>query len=377
MAQSVDTLLSPEVILREMSQVELPGTVLSDLFGWGLAARNPDAQEKGNMIESQTREGSIDIFNRSRKVATASVPGTPNTNKAPQAPKKFRYVIPRSAQMMMLTDEDLQQRRQLGQALNMVDQMGENWIFHQKSIHAQEVANLIEFQTAAMLRGTYTFDQVGDELRHGFSGGETTINFQIPAGNKNQLDMLGAGAIIGAPWSTTSTDIPGDVLAINNAMNALTGMGINHAVLNSNTWAYVIKNTNVINQGGSANTPFATYLQQGPGYFAIQLRAIPWVQWHVIDYTLDIWNGSAFATTSLIADDQVSFFPTPTARWTQYINGCEPITEGPNGTRQLRYGYYQFGYQTWNPSGWNICTHHNGIPGLMNPNAIVCADVTP
>ena len=185
MAQSVDTLLSPEVILREMSQVELPGTVLSDLFGWGLAARNPDAQEKGNMIESQTREGSIDIFNRSRKVATASVPGTPNTNKAPQAPKKFRYVIPRSAQMMMLTDEDLQQRRQLGQALNMVDQMGENWIFHQKSIHAQEVANLIEFQTAAMLRGTYTFDQVGDELRHGFSGGETTINFQIPAGNKN------------------------------------------------------------------------------------------------------------------------------------------------------------------------------------------------
>lgn len=374
--RAVQELFAPEVILREVSRIQLPGTVLSDLFGWGLSARDPDNMT-GNMIDYPLREGSYDVFNRARVLATGSVPGTPNTNIKPQKSGRVRFTIPRAAEQIPLTDEDLVNRRQIGQAVTVVDSMGENYIMRQKRYMAERVANMIEFQTASLMRGTYTFDQYGDELRQGFSGGEESIDFQIPAGNKNQLDMLGAGAIIGASWATASTDIPGDCYQVNDAMNALTGLGIEHAITNSVTFQYLLNNDKIKAQAGTSNTPYQSYERSGPGRFACVLRAIPWLQWHVIDYSLDIWNGTTEATTKLVADDQVTFIPQPNAAWCQYLNGGEVITEGPNGAKAFRSGFYAYGYASWNPSGWNLCNLHNGIPALYVPAAIANADVTP
>src|SRR4029079_9032114 len=101
---------------------------------------------------------------------------------------------------------------------------------------AQRFANLIEFQTAAMLRGRYSFLNDGDYLRHGFSGGETTIDFQIPATNLTQRDMLSTGNILDADWATAGTDIPAHLHAINAAMIQLTGMGLAHVILTSAGW---------------------------------------------------------------------------------------------------------------------------------------------
>lgn len=375
--RSVQELLAPEVILREVSRIDLPGTTLSDLFGWGLKNRDPQSQS-GNMVDYPLREGSYDVFNRTQDLASGRVPGTAPLNVIPQKVGRVRFTIPRSAERIPLTDEDLVNRRQIGQAVTIVDSMGENYIMRQKRFLAEKVGNMIEFQTAAMLRGSYTFDTVGDELRHSFSGGEETIDYQIPAGNKNQLNMLGAGNIIGTSWATTTTDIPGDVLQVNDAMNALTGMGIEHAICNSNTFQYVLNNDKVKAQAGTSNTPYEQYQRTGPGHFAVILKAIPWLQWHIIDYKLRVWDGSsAYALTSLIADDQVTFIPTPNASWVQYLNGGEVVTEGPNGTRAFRSGAYFYGYPTWEPSGWNLCEVHNGFPALYNPNAIATADVTP
>lgn len=374
--RAVQELLAPEVILREVSRIQLPGTVLSDLFGWGLAARDPAAQS-GNMIDYPLREGSYDVFNRTQDLANGRVPGTAPENVAPQKVGRVRFTIPKSAERIPLTDEELINRRQLGQAVTVVDNMGENYIMRQKRFLAERVANMIEFQTAALLRGAYTFDQQGDSLRQGFSGGENSIDFQVPAGNKDQLDMLGAGDIVSAPWSTVTTDIPGDCYQVNDAMNALTGLGIEHAICNSNTFQYVLNCDKVKAQAGTSNTPFESYERNGPGRFSVVLRAIPWLQWHIIDYKLRIWNGTAYAVTSLVADDQVSFIPTPNSSWVQYLNGGEVVTEGPNGVRAFRSGFYAYGYPTWEPSGWNLSTVHNGIPALYVPAAIATADVTP
>ena len=160
-------------------------------------------------------------------------------------------------------------------------------------------------------------------------------------------------------------------------MNALTGMGIEHAILNSNTWAYVINNDYVKAQAGTSNTPYEQYVRTGPGRFSAVLRAMPWLQWHIVDYSLDIWDGSAVTTTKLIANDQVSFIPTPNPNWCQYLNGGETITEGPNGIRAFRQGFYAYGYPSWSPSGWNLCANHNGFPAVYIPAAIANADVTP
>lgn len=370
--RSINELLAPEVILREVSRVLLPGTVLSDLFGWGLANRDP-ANMNGNMIDWQLRDGKYDVFNRLRRLATASVPGSPQTLVAPKPVGKVSYTIPRTAEQIALTDEEIHNRRVTGQNANIVDVGGENYIMRQKMGLAERVANMIEFQTAAMLRGSYSFDQVGDELRHCFSGGEDTIDFQIPASNKNQL-----GGIIGTSWATTTTDIPGDFYAMNLASNDLSGRGLEHVVLNSNTYQYLLKNDFIKAQAGTANTPFESLNRTGAGTYGVVFKAIPQYQFHVIDYSLEIWDGSsAFATTRLIADDQVSVFPTPDPSWVQYLNGGEWITEGPNGARAFHYGFYAYGYPNWNPSGWNLCVNHNGFPGLWVPGAIYTADVTP
>lgn len=374
--RSVNDVMAPELILREVSRFQLPGTVLSDLFGWGMSARDPETQT-GNMIDYPLREGSYDVFNRTQDLATARVPGQAHANMPPQKSGRVRFVIPRSAERIPLSDEEMVNRRAIGQAVNTIDAMGENYIMRQKRYLAEKVANMIEFQTAAMLRGSYTFDQQGDELRQGFTGGEETIDFRIPAGNKNQLDILGAGNIIGASWATASTDIPGHILSINDAINANTGMGIEHMVMNSTTFGYLLNNDKIKAQAGTSNTPFETYTRQGPARFSVSLKAIPWMQIHVVDYKLRIWNGSAFAITSLIATDQVSMFPTPSSAWCQYLNGGEVVTEGPGGTRAFRHGAYFYGYPGWDPSGWNLCEVHNGFPAVYIPGAIVYADVTP
>lgn len=374
--RAVADLLAPEVILREVSRIQLPATTLSDLFGWGLPDRDPAAQT-GNMINYDLRDGAYDTFNRTQDLASGRVPGTANFNLPPQKVGKVRFTVPRSAERIPLTDEDLVNRRQIGQAVTVVDQMGENYIMRQKRYLAERVANMIEFQTAALLRGSYTFDQQGDELRQGFSGGQETINFQLPTGNLNQLNMLGAGDIITAPWSTTSTDVIGHLMAINDAMNAITGLGIEHAVSNSKTFRYVLKNDFVKAEAGTAATPFESYIRRGPGEYSVRLRSIPWLEWHIIDYKLNIWNGSAYVRSSLVQDDQVSFFPTPSPAWVQYCNGGEVVTEGPAGVRAFRNGFYAYGYPSWDPSGWNLCTVHNGFPMLYIPGAIATADVTP
>ena len=375
--RSIQDVLSPEVVLREISRIQLPGTVLSDLFGWGLASRDP-ANMSGNMIDYPLRDGSYDVFSRTKNAGTGRVPGTANGLIKPQKAGRVKFTIPRLAEQIALTDEELVNRRQLGQAVTVIDSMGENYIMRQKRYMAELVGNMIEFQTAALLRGSYTFDQVGDELRNAFTGGEETIDFQIPAGNKNQLDMLGAGAIVGASWATASTNLVNDVYQVNQAMNALTGMGVEHAICNGVTIQYLLNNDFIKAQAGTSNTPFEQFERSGPGRFTIVFRAIPWVKWHIIEYGLNLWDGSsAFAETVLIANDNVTFLPTPNPPWVQYLNGGEVVTEGPNGTRAFRSGFYAYGFPAWNPSGWNLCTVHNGFPALYIPQAIATADVVP
>ena len=130
------------------------------------------------------------------------------------------------------------------------------YLTRQEAYLAQRFANLIEFQTAAMFRGEYSYDEDGDALRHGFTGGETTIDFGVPAGNLTQLDMLGGGDILDADWATAATDIPAHLHEINAAMIQLTGMGLAHVVVTSVGWQHIVNNTKVQDQGGTGGPVF-------------------------------------------------------------------------------------------------------------------------
>lgn len=374
---SVDQILAPLAIVEKISTIDFPGTVFQRLFGWSIASfagPNPT----GNSRDWPLRTGQYDIFNVTRRIGTASIPGTAPTRIEPQKVGEVQFTIPRLDQEIELKYEDLNNRRVLGGPASEIDRNGLRYINNQVEYMAQQVANMIEFQTAAMCRGSYSFYQNGSRLEQVFSGGTTTVNYQIPAGNLTQLNMTGAGNIITSSWATPSTDIPGQLIAINAALLNLTGQGLEDIVCRGQTWNNVLNNTNVKAQGGTANTAYETYDRKSAGEFSARLKCAPQWAWHIVDYGLEIFDGSsAYPFTTLLPDDGVVFMPKPESRWVEYIRGMETVVEGPNGPKSDQYGFYGFGYPINSPAGWRMETVFNGLPALLRPSAIAFADTTP
>lgn len=365
---TTEEILAPKTILKAVSQLELPGTALQRLFGWGFAGRNR-AQQSG-------RNFSYDIFDVTRTVASARAPGQSSQRQDPQGVGHVSGVFPRSAEVISLLDEDLLNRRGIGGDGSNLGTAGESYITRQEIYLAQRFANLVEFQTAAMLRGKYFYDSDGDDLRHGFSTGETQIDFRVPVGNLDQLDMLGDGNLLDADWGNVNTDIPLHLQNINAAFVRLTGMGLAHVLVTGLGWQKIINNTKVQALGGSTNVVFESLRRVGAGEFTAVLKAIPWVTFHVIDYGLDVWNGSGLQFEKLIEDDFAAFLPQPSQRWVQYLEGSEIVTEGPGGTRSEQFGFYAYGYPTHDPSGWDLAAVFNGIPALYTPSAMAYGRIT-
>lgn len=387
--RSIAEILAPQVIAERISRMALVGTTLQRLFGWNLGEGVLDDQSlngalmftpgattgqgiprQGNVRDWDLRSGQYDTFDNTRRVATGRVPGTAASRQQPQKVGEVQFTLPRTAEVIPLTDENLQNRRAIGGPSSEVDQGGQDYISFQMMYMAQRVANEIEFQTAAMLRGSYTFTQKGDDLEHTFSGGETTIDFQIPSGNKDRLNMLGGGNLISASWATAGTDIPSDLANINAAMVQLTGKGLAHVVLNNLEWQNVVNNTKVHTQGGSANVVFERLTRARPGEFEAILRSLPWITWHIVDYGVELWDGSNFTFAKMIPDNRAAFFPAPENEWVNYIRGGEWVTEGPNGVKSFQHGFYPYSWPSHDPSGWNLAGQFNGLPALKVPACI-------
>jgi hypothetical protein len=303
------------------------------------------------------------------------VPGGTLAVTKPQAVGTRQATFPRAAERIQLLDEDLLNRRPIGGSDATLDR-SEVFVTRQEAYLAQRFANLIEFQTAAMFRGSYSYSTDGDLLRHGFTGGDVTIDYQVPAGNLTQLNMLGGGNILDADWANAATDIPKHLHNVNAAMIQLTGMGLAHVVLTSAGWQKIVNNQVVQDQGGSAGPVFESMRRVSAGEFTAILRGLPWLTFHVIDYGLEIYNGTSEAFTKLIEDDHAAFLPEPSPRWVQYLEGSEFVTEGPNGPKHERYGFYAYAYATHDPSGWDLCGVFNGIPALYTPPAIAYGLIT-
>lgn len=374
--RSVAEILAPEVIAERISRIDFPGTTISRLLGFSVA-NFMGANPTGAVMDWALRTGQYDIFDVSRKIATGRVPGTAPSYQKPQKVGSVRFTLPRSAETIPLSYEALNNQRALGGPASEVDRNGMRYIDSQLEYLGQRFANLIEFQAAAMCRGSYTFTQNGDDLEHTFSGGENTIDYQIPAGNKTQLDMLGAGSIIGASWATDTTDIPLHLLNINKAFVQLTGQGLEHIITRGQVWNNVLNNTKVKAQAGTANPPYDVYDRKGSGEFTCRLKSIPWLEWHICDYGLDVWDGSAYTYTQLIPDDHIICMPKPDPRWVEYIRGMETVVEGPGGRQSDQYGFYSYSYATHEPAGVNLSAVFNGMPSLKRPKAIAFGDTTP
>src|SRR6478736_3306482 len=106
MTLALSQVLAPKTIQKAISQIELPGTSLQNLFGWGRGGTNV-ARHGG-------RNFSYDIFNITRKVATGRVPAQSLAVTKPQKVGGQSATFPRAAEKIELLDEELLNRRPIG-----------------------------------------------------------------------------------------------------------------------------------------------------------------------------------------------------------------------------------------------------------------------
>ena len=69
-----------------------------------------------------------------------------------------------------------------------------------------------------------------------------TVNFNVPDGNKDQLDVFGTGDIIDVSWDDVAADIETHVQCIDEASLKLTGRPIKHAFHGKNILKFLLKN---------------------------------------------------------------------------------------------------------------------------------------
>ncbi len=423
MGVSAMDLLQPQIIVGAYSTISPPAVALQNLFGWptySLAAQGndvftaaiddvPEANAmSGNYEDIPTRSASYDIVDYTRKVGGEASPMTPHKTIAPKAVGNVQFTIPRLAESVPLPLEMLyQNHRKIGGPTSMLDTRGERYIRKELTQLYERVANKIEFQTASMLRGISYVHVSGDDMFQSWtsSGAVATLDYQL---SKRGADLTG-DAVAGAPiiatvdgggtgadsgpfeaaetgggkWSTATTDIPAQLRGVSAFLEQQCGQPLGCVVINSKTWGDIVNNTDVNTQAGTARGPFADgeYIKVESGgqrYFYGTLRALPWVKFIIVDYGLDVYNGTTEAFTKLIPDGYAAFMPDPSSEWSTYYRGCEPVVmrpfEGPATTVQP-YGFFTWSYVRDNPAQIDLMSVHNGMPALFRPKAIIYANV--
>jgi hypothetical protein len=369
MSLALPTALQPEIINERISRLKVQNTIFQKAFGLGLGG--------ANVRQTPSRRGTYDVFNETRDLPPAVTPGAVAATMERQPVGFVNFQIPRSATNTPILMEEVNQLRPIGGPAGEIDQLGEKYILDQEAVIRQRNVNLREFQIASMLRGSYTFTQAApDRMIHDFSGGTITVDFQVPSGNKSQLDMLGAGDIIGTSWANPAAPIVRDILAIDQAFQQLTGRPLTDIWVNSTGWGHVIVNTEVQNTAGTVNNPVESITRDNSDdnlSFTAILKAVPWVTWHITNHALNI--GTANTTTRLISDTMAVFTARMDSSVVQYWECPEPVVDPITGAMSNQFGEYYYAKAIDNPVSYELHSRFNGLPVLKIPAAVAPATI--
>ncbi len=405
MAISLHTLLTPQVILKAVSRIRKFQGRLGRWAGFQPNRYNPDtvSLEGPNSRYGETRFASFRIDDVTRVVAKAKAPGTGPASTPTNPVGEVRVACARYHEKVRLLFEMLGNLSPIIGPNSQIDSGGQSYIARQTVHLAEKFNNTIELMTTGMFQDNLYFQLNGDNFLP-VIGAPTApalgvqIPFQMPAGNKTQLNMLGTGNILQVGWQNVAAPIIKNCIQINASMTQLSGYQLQHIWMNNLTWYNVLLNTEIRNTAGTSNTPFAEYDRAAemnadglPGSeFAAILRGIPWVQWHMADDVLvtggdidpswaqgaaDITSGAA-TFTKVFPDNTAMFCPTPSPDWCEMYHGAEWIVENEGQNAQLKKGYTFWKQWATQPSCIELIALMNCIPLLYVPKALAFGTVS-
>lgn len=399
MAVSLHTLLTPQVILKAVSRIRKFQGRLGRFLGFQPNRFNPDmvSLEGPATRYGDTRFATFRLDDVTRVVAKAKAPGTGPASVAANPVGDVRVACARFHEKVRLLGEFLGNLSPIIGPNSQIDTAGQSYIARQTVHIAEKFNNTIELLTTGMIQDNLYFQLAGDNLLPVIGAPTGTnvgfqIPFQIPAGNKNQLNMLSTSNIIAIGWQNAGAPILKNYLSIQAAGTQLSGYQPRHSWMNSTMWYNILLNTEVRNTAGSANTPFAEYDRvkemaadgMSQPEFTATLRGLPWMNFHVADDVLytntdidPVWSTapSTATATKVCPDNTVMIMPDPAPDWTEMYQGAEYISENAGQPMMLKRGYTMWKEWVTQPTCIELIGLMNCIPLLYVPKAIQFATV--
>lgn len=228
-------------------------------------------------------------------------------------------------------------------------------------------------------QGAIYFDEEGNLLPDS-TGALYDINFGIPAGNKDQLDVLGAGDIIAASWAVAGTKIVDHVRALKRAARKKTGYQLRHAFYGPNIPGYLLGNDQ-IKAYIAASPRLSEAIVSSPGEIPQGLLGL---NWHPMDEAFYVDDAGAFQ--DWFTGDEITFTPDPSPDWWGFLEGTYPVpttldivSDAMAALSSLTAvaGPFSYAKMAHNPPSLEHFAGDTFLPVLKNPWAIFQADVTP
>ena len=358
-------LLASYTQLGVYSHFRTPGERLQRFFGMQLGGP-AEAKQRGRLFMYR-------YFDNNRDVANFRAPNTGPAVVTNQAVGQVSGTFGRLHEKKIITYEMLGNLRPL--ELNApLDPGGQQYITRQQKHLYQRFANAREVAVRGMIGGSLGWKIQNDNMVPVYTGGDVTVNFQIPTTNLGALKDASNNDILTVTWANAAADIPGNLATIEQTSEFLTGNPVSHIWTDSTVWKNVLSNTAVQQQGGSAATAYVEWdMKQDPGpdgkpirYFEARIKAYPHVLWHIYNAGLNI-NGTY---TRYFDGTKALFCPEPDPEWVQMGVGSEMVVEYPGQDAQEQVGFFAWGKTSDEPASIQLLALDNFCPQLFIPKSI-------
>lgn len=237
--------------------------------------------------------------------------------------------------------------------------------------------NRIAHKAQMLRKGAYWYDSSGNLLQSS-SGAVVTVDFGVPAGNQGQVSSC-----ISATWATTSTNIYGDLIALNKKAVQATGRPLKHMFYGNAIPTYIYKNDS-FKHYFQFNPQYYQAFTSKPGYIPDGFMGYTWhhmgdVFWeNEAGTVVQGWDDDILAMTPEIDSDVYTMFEgskiVPTGMGIQTGESFDQVMSNT----ELVHGMHGFSQLMFNGViQANLYFGDEGMPVWKNGLDLYIADVVP